>query len=552
MNGFVGALYEREKSKFGTLPVTEIELRTALGALAFDMQAEVGKGTFVEKDWALQRLQRSQPKLDSQTVFNLAVSMGLLEVTKSALRFQHQLIQEYFAALELDKYLIEADSREHFWIPAPSKDAVVRHNIVGEPLPPPPTTGWEEATIMLAGIKPDASDLIAQVVELNPILAARCINEGQSSVQLNVYRNVIGQLLNLTENSNAELNRRIQAGLLIGELEDPRFEKLPLTEGCALLPPMVQIPGGNYLMGSDRHEVSDSYLDEVPRHTVFVETFWVGRFPITNTEFACFITAGGYNSPEYWTEESWAWRQGQFKESLKQWLLDGYRNVRIQVLQEVDRLEPRRAVDSAEMDLWWRILMEWPDERVEKELDRLFEERDCCPHNAPCYWDDPVFSAKTQPVIATWFEAQAYCRWLSKITNMHYRLPTEAEWESATGGSSQIHPWGNEADISRYNILPSYVLRTTPVGVYPMGASRLGVHDLLGNIWEWTSSAKFPYPYRSDDGREIPFLPDSRRVVRGGSWAVSKSSARNSCRGNFPPDNMVRNYIGFRVARDEK
>jgi iron(II)-dependent oxidoreductase len=94
-------------------------------------------------------------------------------------------------------------------------------------------------------------------------------------------------------------------------------------------------------------------------------------------------------------------------------------------------------------------------------------------------------------------------------------------------------------------------MRTTPVGIFSTGVSKYGIYDLLGNVWEWTSSAKFPYPYDASDGREKQFLPDCRRVVRGGSWAVSPSSARNSCRGNFPPDNMVQNYIGFRVVCDE-
>jgi formylglycine-generating enzyme required for sulfatase activity len=549
IDGLVGALYEREKRKSGTPPVTEEEIRMALGKMAFAIQAEIGKGTSVEKDWGLQSLESSHPTVDSQAIVDLAVNMGLVKDARSSLRFQHQLIQEYFAGQELEKHLTDPVYRKRFWVPETSNPDPQNGRIIEDRLPSPPTTGWEEATIMLAGSKTDASELIAQVLELNAILAARCIEEGQSSANRKVYRDVVGQLRNLIEDPSAQLSNRIQAGFLLGELEDPRFKKLSSDRGFALLPPMIEIPGGDYLIGSDKSEVSDSYHDETPLHTVSIQEFLIGKFPVTNAEFACFIDAGGYHQPEYWTDQGWAWRKGEFDESLEQWILNGYRNVRDQVLQEEDRLEPGRAEDSEEMDLWWKILMKWPQERVERELNKLFEERNRRLHNTPCYWDDPAFNARTQPVIVSWFEAQAYCCWLSKVTNKHYRLPTEAEWEAAAGGGDQIHPWGDEADISRYNILPSRILRTAPIGVYPTGESQFGVSDLLGNVWEWTSSAKFPYPYRDDDGRESPFLQDSRRAVRGGSWAVSKSSARNSCRGNFPPDNMVRNYIGFRVAK---
>jgi formylglycine-generating enzyme required for sulfatase activity len=405
---------------------------------------------------------------------------------------------------------------------------------------------------MLAGAKPDASELVTQIASFNPLLSARCISEGRATVRPEVYKNVVKQLLVITENPKISLNVRIQAGALLGEFEDPRFEKLMLPQGYALLPPMVQIPGKVYKIGSGKNEVSESYLDEIPRHSVTLNTFWIGKFPVTNAEFECFINTGGYDTPGYWTEQGWAWRQGRFDESVRKWLLDGYRNVRSQVLNEVDRLEPSRAEDSKEMDVWYKILMEWSNEQVEVELDKLFKERNCHPHDVPCYWDDPVFNSPTQPVITTWFEAQAYCEWLSKITGKKYRLPRESEWEAATGGSNRKRPWGSDADTSRFNILPSGVLRTTPIGVYPNGASEFRVFDLLGNVWEWTSSAKFPYPYKTDDGRENPFLLDSRRVVRGGSWAVSESSSRNSCRGNFPPDNIVRNYIGFRVVCEEE
>jgi formylglycine-generating enzyme required for sulfatase activity len=451
--------------------------------------------------------------------------MGVLEITQSTLRFQHQLMQEYFAALELDNFIVDENLHIKYW---------------GK-------TGWEEVTIMLAGVKDDASELVNAIAKLNPVLAARCISEGMASVESETRQNITEKLVRTIENLADNIKERISAGIVIGEFEDPRFKRLPSPKNFVIVPPTIKITEGAYLIGRDKI-VSSSYSDETPQHPVRLNKYEIGKYSITNAEFEGFIKDNGYDKEEYWSHEGWAWRQGKIDNELKTWLIDGYRKVRRQVLEEVERLEPSRPEDSEEMDVWWNILMEWSDDRSEIELEKIFFEQNCRPHNEPHYWSDPFFNGKKQPVIVTWFEAQAYCHWLSTILNKKYRLPTEAEWEASAGSSTLQYIWGNEADSTKFNILPTGIMRTTPVGIFSSGASKYGVNDLLGNVWEWTSSAKFPYPYNNDDGREKSFLPDCRRIVRGGSWAVSPSSARIPCRGNFPPDNMVRNYIGFRVV----
>jgi formylglycine-generating enzyme required for sulfatase activity len=90
------------------------------------------------------------------------------------------------------------------------------------------------------------------------------------------------------------------------------------------------------------------------------------------------------------------------------------------------------------------------------------------------------------------------------------------------------------------------VLRTTPVGAYPTGASPEGIHDLSGNVWEWTVSLYQPYPYRPDDGREDP-QAEGPRVVRGGSWLSPQWYARCAFRGRGHPDGFYFG-LGFRVV----
>jgi formylglycine-generating enzyme required for sulfatase activity len=147
-------------------------------------------------------------------------------------------------------------------------------------------------------------------------------------------------------------------------------------------------------------------------------------------------------------------------------------------------------------------------------------------------------------------DALEYVKWLNSETNDHYRLPTEAEWErAARGNDDRMYCWGNTFDPWRCNTLESAKKGTTPVGSYsPGGDSPFGVSDMLGNVFEWTSSKLQPYPYKSDDGREIPSV-GAKIVVKGGSWYYTRKLARCPVREGVLADN-ISPAIGFRLARN--
>jgi formylglycine-generating enzyme required for sulfatase activity len=109
-----------------------------------------------------------------------------------------------------------------------------------------------------------------------------------------------------------------------------------------------------------------------------------------------------------------------------------------------------------------------------------------------------------------------------------------------------VFPWGDTPDPNRANYNESGIDDTSAVGCFP--ANGFGLHDLIGNVWEWTRSGYGPYPYRRDDGRENPEpKDDDRLVVRGGSWDHSRNNARFAFRGWDPPDSRDVN-LGFRVV----
>jgi formylglycine-generating enzyme required for sulfatase activity len=165
-------------------------------------------------------------------------------------------------------------------------------------------------------------------------------------------------------------------------------------------------------------------------------------------------------------------------------------------------------------------------------------------HKEPGHWKggNPPRDKEDHPVVyVTWHDAMAYCNWLAQVTGKAYRLPSEAEWEKgARGIDGRIYPWGNKWDPKRCNSSEGSEGSTTPVGVYPQGASPYGLLDMAGNVWEWTRSLwgkgwkswfrpDFNYPYNPEDGREDPEAKGTR-VVRGGAFSHGAGVVRCAVR----------------------
>ncbi|MCX6030948.1 MAG: SUMF1/EgtB/PvdO family nonheme iron enzyme [Chloroflexi bacterium] len=327
----------------------------------------------------------------------------------------------------------------------------------------------------------------------------------------------------------ASVTARIEAGAVLGRLGDPRFT------GDLRLPDFVPIPAGVFWMGSDdaevarlKRETDNDWSRETPRHQVELATFELARFPTTHAMFERFIAAGGYAEAGWWEEAITAgrWRDGK--------------------------------------------VTAWDGKR-----DR------------PAYWDDSHYAGLNQPVVGvTWYEAAAYCRWLTATLNdgYTYRLPTEAEWERAARGPTPTpspspaaagegslpspvatgegsgmganrYPWGDAWLDDHCNSKELRLERATPVGIFPHGASPEGVLDLAGNVWEWCSDWHAADAYRQRAGRITPNPTGPRtgdfKVLRGGSWYNDRNVVRCASRNwNYPDDRGDGN--GFRVARSSR
>jgi formylglycine-generating enzyme required for sulfatase activity len=170
---------------------------------------------------------------------------------------------------------------------------------------------------------------------------------------------------------------------------------------------------------------------------------------------------------------------------------------------------------------------------------------------APPTWDDSNFNNPEQPVTAvSWFEATAYCEWLSGITGSHYRLPTEAEWERAARGGveGKLFPWGDDPPQSR----PRYesLWQRAPEPVRRSEPNAYGLYEMCENVHEWCSDW-FQADYYLRSPEPNPQGPESgeRKSSRGGSWRHHIKISRCSARSSIPPQFHYADY-GFRVARD--
>ena len=259
----------------------------------------------------------------------------------------------------------------------------------------------------------------------------------------------------------------------------------PLATGPGVEATPVDVPAGRTLLGGHRDDQPFGWDNEFPAQAVEVDAFRIDSHPVTNARFRAFVEAGGYADDSLWSEAGRAWRD------------------------EHDVRHPHT----------WRLGQDgWT-------VRGPFDER---PFEELAGWPAQVSQA----------EAAAFCAWAGG------RLPTEAELGHAAYGTPEgalrAFPWGDEAPAAGHANAGFTRWSPVPVGSLPEGASAFGVHELVGNGWEHTSTPFRPLPgfeawVRTYPGYSADFFDDAHTVVFGGSWATDHRLLRRSLRNWFQP-----------------
>jgi formylglycine-generating enzyme required for sulfatase activity len=300
---------------------------------------------------------------------------------------------------------------------------------------------------------------------------------------------------------------------------------------------MIRIPGGTFVMGSDRH-----YQEEAPAHRVSVSEFWIDTTPVTNRQFKAFVKATGYV-----TTAELAPDPSDYPGALPHMLYAG----------SLTFMPTRGPVDLRNWSQWWSFLKgaDWRHPYGPKSNINVLD---------------------SHPVVHVSFaDAQAYALWADM------ELPTEAEWEFAARGGllDAEYAWGDEltpggrhmantwqGDFPHQNLKDDGYERTSPVKAFPPNG--YGLHDMIGNVWEWTNDwytskheADAPkaccIPENPRGGEEMasydprqPAIKIPRKVLKGGSHLC----APNYCRRYRPaarhaePIDTSTSHVGFRCV----
>jgi ergothioneine biosynthesis protein EgtB len=275
----------------------------------------------------------------------------------------------------------------------------------------------------------------------------------------------------------------------------------PCAHGAPAPPGMVEVPGGTAVLGRPREGHAFGWDNEFPRQSIEVPAFTIETTPVRNRDFLDFMEDGGYEREDLWGAEAWEWRRRQ--------------------------------------EVWHPPF--WRREDDGRWLYRtVFDEL-------------PLGRVLDWPASVSWATAAAYARWRGG------RLASEAELHRAAYGSPdgapRAYPWGDAVPAAAHGNFGFRHWSPTPVGSHPAGASAWGVHELVGNGWEWTATPFGPLPgftpMPNYAGYSADFFDGRHYVLLGASWATDDRLVRKSFRNWFQP-HYPHTFSKFRCVYDAK
>jgi len=331
------------------------------------------------------------------------------------------------------------------------------------------------------------------IVKLPRVPVADNVPSADVPTYRELWAHIGKQMAALVGGGRLPLVDRLSAGIVLGKLGDPR-PGVGLTKQGVPDIDWIEIPAGTFWMG-DKEDWCGKQRFQCK---LLAQPYRIARYPVTVTQFQAFVDAGGYRQAEWWTAAQAAgyWKEGRIRSR------------------------------------------DWSEGGAEQwcEAPGVSGEAFRCPNS-------PV-------VDVNWFEALAFCRWLSEQLGCAVYLPSEAQWERAARHTDgRLYPWGDSTnDVSRRcNMGETGIGHPSAVGMFPEGQAKCGALDMAGNVWEWCRTKwredYADYECEVDDTLE----GDDLRVLRGGSFGFYADRVRCASRlGNFP--DLRYSTFGFRVV----
>lgn len=359
---------------------------------------------------------------------------------------------------------------------------------------------WVEAVDLPLGVNRDTAveKVLKQATHFLPIISTNSLTSMRVWQQLDLA----------IATKNVIVPVRIDISALPPQLKRSKSIYLPL--GASLQPDAInqlltQLPSSDETqLPAVKHDLLQEFklLDSFEWMPISegksVDAFHMSKYPVTNAQYNRFIEAGGYDEKQWWTEAGWASR-----------------------IKGID-FEVKTASWKSNGTGWTQ----------------------------PRYWTDTLWNGAAQPVVGvSWFEALAFCNWLSAVSGNTLLLPTQAQWlRAAQGDDGRHYPWGNQWDCKRCTLCDnadtwsfenSYdPIYTTPVTVFEgQGDSPYGVVDMVGNIWNWTCTL-----------RPSVHTHEPQYALHGGGNVDRVHKAQvTTCAWEVP--HYRQNRIGFRCIR---
>jgi serine/threonine protein kinase/formylglycine-generating enzyme required for sulfatase activity len=432
-----------------------------------------------------------QAPVDLDEWLRMGRDAGLITLTATTLRFNHQLYQEYFATSRLRELLADYDQRHPGWVDGPPLPP--RDKRLGELFPRWwDAGGWSVTVAMLGELHGQASigRVARWLASYTPSIALESLIEGNNdgltvAAVVQAAPEVRQALIDAAQAHTDEPDPvgRAAAYRVLGQpaIDADKRRGIGVKDGLPDILWSDPIPAGAYPIGGD----AEAYKSLQARTFEVKHAFEIAQYPITYAQFQAFLNDKA--------AEAYDWFEGLAAD-------EDDKQMRKQAFKYANH--PREFVN------WYQSV-------------------------AFCRW-------------LSWKYTDTFYT-LDDISLWPVRLPTEYEWEvAARGPSGSVYPSPGDFDATKGNTRETGIGQTSAVGIFPDGAAWCGAQELSGNVWEWCLN-----PYNEPEGGLLDknIRSDAVRALRGGSWGDVRRDARAASRGYLDPDVRSYGFIGFRVVR---